>query len=81
MSRQRRLTASRSSRVAGLDGDVDRAAVEVQLADGVAGHGRRLANRRVVLPVRGAEPALPEQPVAAPVDERARPGRGSAARR
>ena len=51
--------------VAGLDGDVDHAAIEVQLADGMAGDGGRLAHGRVVLPVRGAEPAGAQDPVAA----------------
>ncbi len=43
--------------VAGLDGDVHHAGIEVQLADGMAGDARRLPHGRVVLPVRGAEPA------------------------
>ena len=51
--------------VAELDGDVDRSAVEVELADGMTGNGRRGADRRVVLPVRGAEATLAEEPVAA----------------
>ncbi len=55
-------------RVAGLDGDVDRPAVEVQLADGVPGHGRRRPDRSVVLPVDGAEAVLAEQAVTAPVE-------------
>jgi hypothetical protein len=53
--------------VAGLDGHVDGAAVEVELAHRVARHRRRGAHRCVVLPVRRAEPALAEQPVAAQV--------------
>ena len=75
-------TASRSSRVAGLDGDVDRAGVEVQLADGVAGHaaaprGRAGGPASTPPPNRPA----PSTAVAAPVDVQPRRARGSAPRR
>ena len=72
MSRQRRMDGVEERLVAGLDRDVDRAAVEVQLPDGVADRGRRLADRQVVLPVAAPEPARAEQPPAAPLDERRR---------
>ena len=70
MSRQRRCTASSSSAVARLDGDVDGTALQVQLADRVANDRRRLANRQVVLPVAAAEPARAEPAAATPLDER-----------
>jgi hypothetical protein len=57
-----------------LDRDVDRTAVQVHLAHAVAGHLGRLADRLVVLPVGGAEPAVAQQPVAAQVEH---PGRQS----
>ena len=69
MSRRRRRTASSSSLVAEFDRDVDCSAVEVKLAHGMTGDGRRGADRRVVLPVRGAETTLAEEPVAASVEQ------------
>ena len=54
-------------------GDVDRAAVEVELAHGVAGHRRRLADGRVVLPVGRPEPVRRRA-------ARARAGRGTRGR-
>ena len=52
-------------RIAGLDGDIDGSAVEIDLPHGVPGHGRRVAHRLAVLPVAGAVTSLPQQPLAA----------------
>ena len=51
-----------------LHGHVDGAAVQVELSDGVAGHGRGLPDRLVVLPVGGAEAPLAQQPPAPQVE-------------
>ena len=49
--------------IAELGRDVDGAAVEIQLADGVAGHGRGVADGSVVLPVRRTRTArCPSRP-------------------
>ena len=57
MSRQRRIDRVEQLLIAELGGDVDRAAVEVQLSNGVAGDRRRVADAGVILPVRPAETA------------------------
>ena len=58
--------------VAGLQVDVGRAGGQVQLADGVAGHGVRLAYGHVVLEVVGAELPQVQRLPAPPVQQEAR---------
>ena len=58
--------------VAGLDGDVDGAARQVQRAYGVAAEGVRLADRHVVLEVRAAALDVGQRRPAAALDEQPR---------
>ena len=58
--------------VAELNSHVDGARVEIQLADGMTGDRRCGADRRMVLPVRGAETTLAEEPVATALEQMGR---------
>ena len=63
------LRGAEQFRVAGLDGHVRDARLQVQGADGMADLGGLLADRQVVLQVAVAEARVAGQPVASLVDE------------
>ena len=55
--------------IAQLRGDVDRAAIEIELPNGMAGDRRCVANASVILPVRPTEAPDPEEALPARLDE------------
>ena len=67
-----RMIVCEQLRVAGLDGDVDGAAGQIQGAHGVAAEGVRLADRHVVLEVRAAALDVGQRGPPAPLDEQPR---------